>query len=154
MRGKFAAIGLFTSLVLPAYSLQDGPLTDATLKAMIEGLGYTTKNLTTDPKKPAVYEFSGKTEKFNIPIATELSPSGSYVWFTVLLGDAPAEVSKHTELLKQNASIQPCFFYITSSNKLKLGIAMENRAIKSTDAKRVIEKILKDVDSTSTVWAK
>jgi len=128
----------------------DDPLTPDSLNNMIKGLGYETKNINTDAKPK--YEFTCKTQKFNIPISGEVSPSGNYVWLTINLGAVSKDTSKHLPLLSANADIQPSFFYVTKKDSLMLASPIDNRGISAAVLKRVVEKMIKDVDNTATLW--
>lgn len=149
---KFAYIAP-ALLGLPLAFAGDEPLTNTTLQAMIEGLGYTTKNIATDPAKSSLWEFTVKTTAFNVPMSAEISPSGNYVWVTVNLGAQPKENASLVGLLKANSSIQPSFFYFTTKTEnLKLAHPIDNRNISPAILKRVIDKVVKDVDSNASVW--
>lgn len=120
------------------------------LKTMISNLGYTVKEIGTEVGKEKA-QIDIKTEAFNIPMGAEISPSRNYVWMTVNLGSNPsADQSK--ALLRQNASIQPSFFYLTKEDRLMLALPIDNRSITPDVMKRVIDKIAKDVASTSKDW--
>ncbi len=132
---------------------QSTPLDAAALKKMISGLGFVTKELSAEVGKEK-YEFSIARPDFNVPIGAEISPSKNYIWFTVRLGDIPTDVTKHAELLKENAKVQPNFFYVTSKGWLMLAVAMDNREVSPAVIKRVTEKLAEDVSKTSAIWAK
>lgn len=127
-------------------------LTAASLKTMVDGLGYESKVLNADAGKEK-YEISMKTDKLNIPVGAEVSPSGNYIWLTVFLGENKA-TKPHEELLKSNGSVQPTFFYITSKGNLMAAMAMDNRAITAPIMKRCLDKLVSDVDKTADVWQK
>jgi hypothetical protein len=128
---------------------QSDPLTSAQLKAMADNMGLTTKVLDQDTGK---FQIDAKTDSLNIPIAAEVSKSGNYIWFTVYLGDAAKIESKYGDLLKQNAAIQPDFFYVTEKGRLLLGVAVDNRAVSPAILKRVTDKLVEDVDKTQPYW--
>ncbi len=144
-----------TALLFSSPTLQD-QLDAAKLRAMIEGLGYTTKDLDSDPGKEK-YEFKVVHDGLDIFIAAEVSPSKNYVWLTVFLGEAPkatAPASEFREMLKWNGKIQPTQFYITASERLMLGFAMENRSITPAVLRRTIDKLTKDVADSEDAWNK
>jgi hypothetical protein len=97
-------------------------LDPSALKTMLANLGYEPKNISKDDKPK--YEIQTKTEKFNVPVGCEISPSTNYIWLTVKLGDNTA-TKPHEALLKANAEIQPTQFYVTKSNSLMIGLAIE-----------------------------
>ena len=142
-----AAFAVGAAVTAPQSSTALDP---AGLKKLIEGLGYEVKDLNTDPGKEK-FEFQTKTANFNVPVAAELSPSKNYVWLTINLG-TNSPTKKHEQLLKENANIQPSFFYITSKNNLMLAAPMDNREISAAILKRCLEKLINDVDKTSATW--
>lgn len=143
------AIGTLTSQTATAGTSQD-KLDAASLKTMVEGLGYETKPLSEEAGKEK-YEVKVTKGGFNIPVGAEISPSTNYIWLTVSLGDfKPGHKSE--ELLKQNAKIQPSFFYITSKNILMMAMPLDNRLVNATILKRNLEKITQDVSDSSSLW--
>lgn len=121
------------------------------LKTMITGLGYEVKENKLE-KGGFTYEFTEKTDEFNVPIMAEISESKRYIWLTVTLGDTPKDTAKHTNLLKHNANVQPAFFYISKANKLKLGLPIDNRGLTAAHLKRVIGLVVSGVTTTSEDW--
>jgi hypothetical protein len=129
----------------------DGPK----LKALIEGLGHEIKVLDSEIGKEK-FEFKVTRDELDIYIAAEISPSKNYVWLTVFLGPAPKDsepAAKFREMLKANSRIQPTQFYITASDRLMLGFAMENRSLTAQVFKRTIDKLAGDVVSTEDLWS-
>lgn len=132
-------------------SMKEEPLTTPQLRTIVENMGYAPKTISEETGK---FQFDVKTDSFNVPVGTEISKSGNYIWFTVSLGDASGLESKHGDLLRQNAQIQPDFFYITAKGTLMLGVAVDNRGVTPAVVKRVTDKLVADVDSTSKYWKK
>jgi hypothetical protein len=127
-------------------------LDGASLKSMIDGMGYTIKILNAEAGKEK-YEISFSKHELDIPVALEISPSKNYCWLTVFLGTAPkAPSDKFETLLKENFNCQPSFFYITTKGNLMMGIPMENRYISPANMKRNIEKLSDDVGKTKGIW--
>lgn len=149
---KIALIAALATLgvALPAFQATT-ELDHTGLKTALEGLGYELKEAKLE-KGGSTYEIVEKAEGLTVPILAEISESKRYVWLTVFLGDPPKDVAKHTALLKHNAAIQPVFFYITGSNKLKAGIAVDNRGITSAHLKRIVALVVDGVASTSKDW--
>jgi hypothetical protein len=145
------AVGFSVGLGVHASSLhQSDKLTPATLKSMVEGLGFEVKTLNAEEGKEK-YELPMKSANLSIPVALEISASTNYIWLTVNLGpNAPTK--KHEDLLKSNGAIQPTFFYITSKGALMAAEALDNRGITPAILKRCLEKLVADVDKTSTIW--
>lgn len=122
------------------------------LKDTLVQLGYEVKDLNSEEGKEK-YEVVFTTSDFNIPVAFEVSPSGTYVWMTINLGSAPAESSPRClALLKRNWSIQPSQFYITEKGALMMGLATENRDITNALLKQKADTIVKYVGQTKDVW--
>lgn len=150
---KASHIVAASSLLVPLLGHQSPQVLDAAaLRSMVEGLGYTVKAIKSDPGKEK-FEFTVTTEKLNIPVATEISPSTNYVWLTVNLGTAPKSADVHTALLKLNADIQPDFFYITKAGLLMLGVGVDNRSITPAIMKRIVKKLCDDVESSKSTWS-
>lgn len=124
----------------------------AGVKNLVEGLGYETKALNTSSDS-GKYEFTVTRPTLNIPMGVELSGSKHYVWLTVFLGPAPEATSpKNAALLLQNSKVQPTFFYTSSSKQLFAAYALENRGLTPALAKRAIEKLADDMESTHDDW--
>lgn len=142
------------ALVFSSPVLQD-QLDGPKLKTTLEGLGHDLKVLDSEVGKEK-YEFKVTRDELDIYVAAEISPSKNYVWLTVFLGPAPKEsepAAKFREMLKANSRIQPTQFYITASDKLMLGFAMENRTLTAQVFKRTIDKLVGDVVSTEDLWS-
>lgn len=124
----------------------------AQLRAMVQGLGYEVTDINKEPGKE---KFSVKmsTNGLDIPVGFEISPSGNYIWETVNLGDSNSSV-RFEELLKQNGVIQPSFFYITSSGRLMVAQAIDNRSVNASVLKRCLDKVAADVGKTKEIWMK
>jgi hypothetical protein len=133
-----------------------GQLDATKLRDLIRNMGYEVKDLNTEAGKEK-YSFEIKTEKHNVPMGAEISPSKNYIWLTVNLGSTSQYADlpdRSVKLLKQNAAIQPDFFYITSKDNLMLAVAADNRNMGPADFKRLVDKLAKDVDDTATIWSK
>lgn len=143
-----AGIGVMTSP--KAVAGQQDKLDAASLKTMIEGLGFETKMLNQEAGKEK-YELKVTKGGFDIPLGAEISPSTNYIWLTVSLGEVKP-THKFDELLRQNGKIQPSFFYITTKNFLMMAIAMDNRNVNPALLKRNIEKVTEDVSNNASLW--
>jgi hypothetical protein len=125
------------------------------LKETLTELGYDTKVLNTEAGKEK-FEFTEKTKDLTIPIGAEISPSKNYLWLTVNLGDKQFKdgnsYPKSGDLLRKNADIQPCFFYVTTKGHLMMGLALENRGLTNPWIRKCIEKLSADVSSTQALW--
>ncbi|MEQ1823260.1 MAG: hypothetical protein ABL949_12165 [Fimbriimonadaceae bacterium] len=146
-----AIIGL--ALILPVVHQEPTVIDTAQLKGLIEGLGYDVRQIATNPEPGREkYEFKITKDDLNVPIGAEVSPSKRYVWLTVFLGPPPTDMTKHTEMLKRNGKIQPCFFYITEKGNLMIGLPVENRQVSSAVMRRTVDLIVDSVVDTKSVW--
>lgn len=147
-------LGQFASLSAHAGG-QDDKLSAEQLKAMLEGLAYTVKTINSEVGKEK-FEFPNTSEKYNVPIGAEISPSKNYIWLTVHLGQAPSAdttpAAKFEAMLKANASTQPNFFYITSKGNLMMAVAIDNRNVNAAVIKRNVDKLVGDVAKNDTIW--
>jgi hypothetical protein len=145
---------LFCSFIFSiAGKAQDcNPINQTKLKEILVQLGYTVKDLVTTPGKQK-YEIKTTKDGLDVPISYELSSSTNYVWLTVFLGKPPAEGSVlNASLLKQNAKIQPCQFYITEAGNLMMGLASDNRGINNATLRRYTDFITARVTETKAYW--
>lgn len=135
---------------LPRANQDPAPLDLAGLKALITNMGHEMTDLS-----ETKFEISITEDTFTVPIAFEVSGSGRYIWLTAFLGKVPDEglpAVQANALLRQNHSIQPAHFYVTSSSSLMVGIAVENRGMDAVMMRRVVAKLATDVASTSDEW--
>ena len=124
------------------------------LRTMLQELGYEVKDLVTDPGKEK-YTVTITTGGLDIPVGYEISPSKNYIWLTVNLG-APFEDAspKNIALLKDNATIQPAFFYVTKSNLLMMGLPVDNRGLTNAIMRQRTDFIAGKAVSTQSSWKK
>lgn len=151
--GLIGALAILSSLFLLGFN-QSASIDRKQLREMLVQLGYEVSDIVKDAGKE---KYSAKFSKdgLDIPVGYEISPSGSYIWLTVNLGDAPTESSaKSFALLKQNSKVQPTFFYITDSGRLMAALAVENRGITNAILKTRSETISDNVGKTKDVWQK
>lgn len=119
---------LLSSFLLMGFRME-GEIDRKQLRSMLTQLGYEVTDISKEVGKEK-YSVTFVKENLNIPVGYEISPSNSFIWLTVNLGTAPAEGSaKSLALLKQNAKIQPAFFYVTESGRLMAAMAIENRSV-------------------------
>jgi len=147
---SFCIIGLRSH----AQSADCGPINSTKLKELLIGMGFSVKN-TNESGKPDKFEIKNVNNGLDIPTSYEISPSTNYIWLTVFLGKANYEDSCeiNTDLLKQNAIIQPCLFYITAKGNLMMGLPVENRAVTAAVLKRTNDFISKQVGNTKEYWS-
>lgn len=133
-------------------SQQDAQVTRKQLREMLVQLGYEVNDIVKDEGKE---KYSVKYSKYelDIPVGFEISPSNSYIWLTVNLGEAPKEGGAKTlNLLKQNSKIQPTFFYVTDSGRLMAALAIENRGVTNAILRARAESVSENVGKTKEVW--
>lgn len=124
------------------------------LRDMLVQLGYEVTDIVKDEGKEK-YSVKYSKDGLDIPVGFEISPSNTYIWLTVNLGDAPAESSpKCFALLKQNAKVQPTFFYVTESGRLMCALAVENRGVTNSILRLRGETVSDNVGKTKDVWQK
>jgi len=151
------SILVFSMWIMPFFgkAQSSDPLTRVQLKEMLNQLGYTVKDIVTTPGKEK-YSIAHNQGGLDIPVGYEISPSNSYIWLTVNLGSPKDSISAqfNLELLKQNAKIQPSFFYFTESGRLMMGLPIENRGVTNAILRKQSDKIVSDVSKTSVFWKK
>lgn len=140
----------FTALAAAA---QDCPqITRTELRQKLVELGYEVKDLEKTEGKQK-YEVKMVYDGMNVPLGFEISPSGNFIWLTAFLGDPPSTGSTtNSDLLRQNAIIQPCQFYVTEKGRLMMGFAVENRGVTNAVLKKHADFITKRVVETRTYW--
>jgi hypothetical protein len=137
------------------FSRQDDcePLNRTDLRDRLVQLGYEVKDI---EKAVGKEKYSVKMNKdgLDIPVGVEISPSGTYIWLTVNLGNPPSNTdTTNNTLLKQNGKIQPCQFYITSTTgRLMMGLPVENKGVTNSHLRDRLESISKNVGSTKDIW--
>lgn len=145
-------ISFFSSVFVQAQDC--APINQARLKEILTQLGYTVKDLSTTPGKEK-FEVKITQGGLDVPIAYEISASTNYVWLTVSLGPATSETSVlNASMLKQNAKIQPCLFYITDAGNLMMGLAVDNRGLNNALLRRYTDFITTRVVDTKAYWQK
>ncbi|HRK22514.1 MAG TPA: PepSY domain-containing protein [Fimbriimonadaceae bacterium] len=131
---------------------QENQITRTQLREMLVQLGWEVTDIVKDAGKEK-YSVKFTKNELDIPVGFEISPSNSYVWLTVNLGDAPKEPNaKCLELLRQNGKVQPTFFYITESGRLMAALAVENRGITNAVLRTRAETVSDNVGKTKTSW--
>ena len=127
------------------------PLTYAELKAMVEGMGHVTKDISTTPGEEK-FELIVATDQFDVPLGFDVSKSKRFIWCTAFLGKSTLDGEGALALLKRLGGVQPTSFWMTENDDLKVGLAIDNRDVTPAHLKYVIEKVAKDVVSMVDVW--
>lgn len=150
-----AGVALVMLLLIPGLATGQSPegqrIEPSQLKTVFENLGYEVKFLNSEAGKEKI-QITTTKDDLTIPVAAEVSASRNYVWLTVLLVSKIPEGEKATNLLKENAAIQPAHFYVTPSGRLMLGLAVENRSPAPPWIRASLDKLLRDVVQTRRLW--
>ena len=148
----FASLVACLLVILGFSRSQDGQVTRTQLREMLSELGYEVSDIVKDEGKEK-YAVTFTKNDLNIPVGFEISPSNSYIWLTVNLGPAPTEGNaKCLNLLKQNAKVQPTFFYVTDSGRLMAALAVENRGVTNQILRARAEAVSDNVGKTKEFW--
>jgi hypothetical protein len=154
-KARFLVIAAFAACMLVVLGFtrsQDGQVTRKQLREMLGELGYEVTDIVKDEGKEK-YAVTFTKNDLNIPVGFEISPSNSYIWLTVNLGPAPTEGNaKCLNLLKQNAKVQPTFFYVTDSGRLMAALAIENRGVTNQILRARAEAVSDNVGKTKEFW--
>jgi len=121
------------------------------LKSMAEGLGYTAKVLS-DSGEALKFDVTVVTESYTTPLLLEVSPSGRFIWVSANLGDEEVDGDLALQLLHLNADVQPTSFWMTQDGHLKIGMAIDNRAVTAEYLDFVLKKVSSDVEATGDYW--
>lgn len=144
----FVAIAVLGSLV--GFRASD-QIDRKQLRDMLVQLGYTVKDLDSTAGKEK-YSFLVERGGLNIPVAAEISPNGRYIWLTVFCKDGEPAGDKAVALLHKNSDLQPSQFYLSKSNKIMVGLAIENHEVTNAVLRERSEKIVNDVVSSKDIW--
>ena len=147
-------ITLFFICLLPTsmHAQNCDVITRVQLKEKLEQMGFTVKTIN-EKAGEEKYEVTHQGAGFNVPLGYEISASTNFIWITAYLGKADTTNStKAVNILKQNSSIQPSFFYITQKGNIMMAVAVENRGVTPAILRRHIDKLVADVSKTSDLW--
>lgn len=153
-RSLLPALALALSPVAMPSAALAAPLTPAQVQTVLTNMGYTPKVLSKAGESPK-FEITTTAGTFNVPISFEVTPSGRYIWATANLGSAATmSGDKALALLRKNVALQPVMFWISNSNQLVCGMAIDNREVTPAHMKFVIDKIGADIAGSADVWGK
>lgn len=152
-----AVCGLLAAVALPGMAgaqTEEKALTGLELKALIQNMGYETKDLNAEEGKEKV-EFMVQKDGFDVWIAAEVSASKRFIWLTTFLGPT-SKISNFAvrapKLLEGNARIQPCQFYVTDRGNLNIALAIDNRNVTPAVLRLRMDKVAADVASSNDLW--
>lgn len=149
MKTLFRAALVASAIFAAPLTAAADPLTADTLKTMVTNMGYTPKDVGKDTPK---LEILVVTSSFNVPLGVEITKSERFIWVTANLGTSKLDGDRALQLLKRSSDWQPTQFWITSSNTLTIGMAVNNADVKPENLKFVFEKVAADVAKSSDVW--
>lgn len=140
----------FTSLPATAQT-PSHTLDDASLKTMLDGLGYDTKTL----NKGFLITYSVDT--WSLYIQMVLSPDGTKLGMNANLGEvgdlSNVPAKKWLDLLAANGTIDPSSFYVDEPNKkLYLHRAIDNRDVTSAFLRGQFEIFVKNITDNGDLW--
>jgi hypothetical protein len=142
-----------------AAAAKAAPLTDDTLKAMLENLGYTVT--VTGDKAPRHFKVdeSAPVNALDFAITFYLSSAKDapvlwiYAGLYEIPADKPAPSSALLALLAKNDEIGPIFFSYNTSNKvLYLNSPTANVDITPVLLRQTIKNFIAKMDSTYSLW--
>lgn len=147
-------VALFCTCFFPLFGNAQNcdVITRAQLKEKLEQMGFEVKTLN-EKAGEEKYSVSHPGSGFNVPVGYEISASTNFIWLTTFLGKTDTANSvKNLKIIKENANIQPSFFYITAKGNLMMAVAVENRGVTNAILRRHIDKLVADVSKTSAIW--
>jgi len=149
----FRVFLLFVAFLAAPLSAAADPVDFPRVIQMLEELGYTPKQLNKEGESPKS-EIAATSGSWSVHLSFEVSPSKRFIWVSAFLGDAGHITGdKALDILKREASIQPTGFWITRTGGLMIGMYVENRDVTPDHLKFVIDKLVRDVEATSGLWA-
>jgi hypothetical protein len=154
--GIVVAMCLFLVGAVPA---QAAPLTDDTLKAMLENLGYTVDVSGDKPPLRFKVPESAPDGSFDFTITVERSTDkdGRTLWiYTALFEipkDKPVASSRLLALLAKSDEIGPMFFSYNDKNRLLyLNDPIPNRDITPASLRQTLKTLISTMVSTHDLW--
>ncbi|MBI1757019.1 MAG: hypothetical protein HY248_03605 [Fimbriimonas ginsengisoli] len=127
------------------------PVTDDSLKATLDGMGYEPKKLSKG------FLISIKRDSWTYYIQLVLSSDSSKLGFNSNLGavESPEAVTAEQwkKLLVSNEDIDPSFFYFDESHKkLYLHRSLDNRSLSASFLRQQIDNFCANIKSTGDLW--
>ena len=154
--GIVVAMGLFMAGAAVAKA---APLTDDTLKAMLENLGYQVTVTGDKPPRHFKVDESAPINTIDFTITFDLSSEkdATTLWIYAALyeipADKPAPSSALLALLAKNDEIGPIFFSYNADNKLLyLNAPTANVDITPVVLRQKIRNFITKMDSTYSLW--
>lgn len=126
-------------------------LDDASLKTMLDGLGYDVKPLNSG------FLITYSVDTWSLYVQVVLSPDGTKLGLNANLGQvddlSTISAKKWLELLEANGRIDPSAFYVDEANrKLYLHRVMDNRDVTPALLRGQFENFVKNITDNGDLW--
>jgi hypothetical protein len=130
-------------------------LSDATLKAMLENMGYTPTTVKTTGGGE-LFRIKAERQGVTYTVSVGLSSDREKLWFTVFLnGNLPKDgkiaAPLLLKLLQLNDEIGPCHFFIKPAG-LYMGLPIDNIDVTPVTVRANLDIILGDCTQTRANW--
>ncbi|MCW3098858.1 MAG: hypothetical protein JWL77_4476 [Chthonomonadaceae bacterium] len=127
------------------------PLTDDTLKAMLDNMGYEPKKLSKG------YLLAIKQDTWTLNMQLVISPDGRKMGLNANLGKvddlATVSASQWMDLLVSNGDIDPSAFYFDKEQKkLYLHRSFDNRAVTPPILRKELDNFAANIRQTEPLW--
>jgi hypothetical protein len=159
MRTGFGIVVAICMFLAGAAAAKAAPLTDDTLKAMLENLGYSVTVTGDKPPRHFKVDESAPVNGLDFTITFDLSSDKDATTLWIYAGlyeipaDKPAPSSALLALLAKNDEIGPIFFsYATSNKLLYLNAPTANVDITPVLLRQKIKNFIAKMDSTYSLW--
>jgi hypothetical protein len=159
MRTGLGMVVALCMFLVGAAAAKAAPLTDDTLKAMLENLGYTVTVTGDKPPRHFKVDESAPVNALDFTITFDLSSAkdATVLWIYAGLyeipADKPAPSSALLALLAKNDEIGPTFFSYSTDNKLLyLNAPTANVDITPVVLRQKIKNFITKMDSTYSLW--
>ena len=159
MRTGFGMVVAICMFLAGAAAAKAAPLTDDTLKAMLENLGYTVTVTGDKPPRHFKVDESAPVNALDFTITFDLSSDKDapvlwiYAGLYTIPADKPAPSSALLALLAKNDEIGPVFFSYNADNKLLyLNAPTANVDITPVVLRQKIKNFVTRMDSTYSLW--
>ncbi|MCB1485167.1 MAG: hypothetical protein KDJ17_09780 [Hyphomicrobiaceae bacterium] len=159
MKRYFAFVILFALLFQPFPAMADeSGLNQASLKAMLEGLGYEPKEGAFNDTKIPYFSIHIPGSPWNYDITIYIDADKNIVSLNSEFGlyKGPAEdipQSALVGLLSENASLTFAHFrYVASNKSIFLLANLRNKSVSAVDMRRAIDEIVSGANRTQNFW--
>ena len=130
-------------------------LTAAQLDAMLQGLGYETKDVSGNDSHN-VFEISTEAEGWKILIMVSVSGDGSTIWFDSkfkpLSDVTQASAASWAKLLELSRTYNPAFFTLDKTGRIHVSATLDNFAVTPSMLRRELERFDSVVRKSYPHW--